>query len=265
MKIEVAETKLHFWCHGDPSSKPVVLSHGATLDHRSWDPQVAVLAEKYRVITWDLRGHGLSQPLTGRFSFERGAADLIALLDYLGIERAALVGLSMGAFISQQVAYAHRDRVAALVCFDAASLTHTKLGPAMRLLLAASGKAMAAFPHRLLVEAIARRAALDPEVRDYIREVSGNLTKSAILDIWHAVQTGLRWEPDYKIPHPLMIAVGDNDKVGATLSLSRKWARQCPDARFEIIPRAGHCSNQDNPRFASRILLDFLERHWPSG
>lgn len=248
-----------------PSDAPVlVLTHGATLDQDSWLPQAQALCDRYRVLLWDLRGHGASQPLVGKFTMARGAADLIALLDHLGIARAALAGLSMGSYVSQRLLYAHPERVAALASFDATSLTSLAMSPLMRGLLGISDKIMMLYPHRMLVEAIAKGAALDPDVQAYIRRVAGQLDKRAIIDIWSAVQTGLMQDPDYREPVPLMIAVGAKDTIGLTYKGAVQWASERPSARFEVIPDAGHCANQDNPDYVTRILTEFLAEHWPA-
>lgn len=256
---------LHAWVYGRNDAPAVVLSHGATLDHDSWAPQIEALAQHYRVITWDMRGHGLSQPLTGKFTFRRGAADLIAILDHLGIDRAALVGLSMGGFVSQQVAYDWPHRVAAIASFDAGSITAFKMGAFARFGLAASSWIMRLYPRRWLVEAIARGSSIRPDVQDYIRRTAGALSKGAIIDIWSGVQTGLRWEPGYRVRQPLLIGVGEHDRIGYTARANREWAAIEPAAAFHVIPDAGHCANQDNPAAVNAVLLDFLGRYCRDG
>ncbi len=95
----------------------VVLSHGFLMDRTMFDQQVAALAPRYRVITWDERGHGDTRA-PGAFTYWDSAADVLALLDYLGIERAVLAGMSQGGFLSLRAALAAPDRVRALVLID---------------------------------------------------------------------------------------------------------------------------------------------------
>jgi Alpha/beta hydrolase family len=77
----------------------VVFSHGFLLDHTMFGRQVTALAPQYRVITWDQRGHGGTRA-TGPFTYWDSAADLLGLLDQLGVERAVLGGMSQGGFVS---------------------------------------------------------------------------------------------------------------------------------------------------------------------
>ena len=95
----------------------VVLSHGFLMDHSMFEPQVAALATRYRVITWDQRGHGGTRA-TGAFTYWDSAADVLALLDHLGVERAVLAGMSQGGFLSLRAALTAPDRVRALVLID---------------------------------------------------------------------------------------------------------------------------------------------------
>jgi pimeloyl-ACP methyl ester carboxylesterase len=95
----------------------VVFSHGYLMDHTMFDRQVSALAPQYRVITWDERGHG-STRAAGPFTYWDSAADVLALLDQLSVERAVLAGMSQGGFLSLRAALTAPDRVRALVLID---------------------------------------------------------------------------------------------------------------------------------------------------
>ncbi len=98
----------------------VIFSHGFLLDHSMWRPQVDALRDRYRCITWDERSHGMSS-VSGPFSHWDAARDCLGILDHLGIERAALVGLSQGGFLSLRAALTAPERVSALVLIDTAA------------------------------------------------------------------------------------------------------------------------------------------------
>jgi len=108
----------------------VVLSHGYLMDHTMFDPQVAALAPDYRVITWDERGFGGTRA-TGPFTYWDSAADVLALLDHLGIDRAVLGGMSQGGFLSLRAALRAPGRVRALILIDSqAGLENPEAAPA---------------------------------------------------------------------------------------------------------------------------------------
>ncbi len=87
----------HIYYEVSGSGEPIVFIHGFTLDHRMWRPQVEFFAQDYQVITYDVRGFGKSSIPTQPYSHDD---DLLALLTYLGIEQAHIVGLSMGGRIA---------------------------------------------------------------------------------------------------------------------------------------------------------------------
>src|SRR6478672_2300392 len=93
---------------------PVVLVHALGLNTGMWGLQTPVLAQRYRVISYDVRGHGLTPYSGGAVSIESLADDLLELVDHLELERVAVVGISMGGMISQAFASAHPERVFAL-------------------------------------------------------------------------------------------------------------------------------------------------------
>lgn len=94
------------------AGEPVVLIHGFSMDRRQWEPQIAALEGRFRVIRYDLRGHGRSEPPSAPYA---ATDDLRSVLDALGIPRATLVGLSAGAQVATDFALAHPERVARLV------------------------------------------------------------------------------------------------------------------------------------------------------
>jgi pimeloyl-ACP methyl ester carboxylesterase len=81
--------------HGDPDAPAVVLLHGFPLNRAMWDEVVPALADRYRVIIPDLRGHGATEAPEGPYETVEHAGDVVALLDRLGAQQAAVVGLSM--------------------------------------------------------------------------------------------------------------------------------------------------------------------------
>jgi 3-oxoadipate enol-lactonase len=97
---------------------PIVLAHGFMMDRSMFAPQVEVLRQQYRVITWDERGFGDTIDDGRPFTYWDLAEDCVALLDHLGIDRAVIGGMSQGGFVSLRVALLAPDRVRALILLD---------------------------------------------------------------------------------------------------------------------------------------------------
>ncbi len=110
----------HVQISGPPNATPLLLIHSLGTCQHVWDPQIDTLSRSFRVIRPDLRGHGLSDVTPGPYSIEGLAADMLALLDGLGIARAHVAGLSIGGMVAQAMAAAAPERVGALILVDTA-------------------------------------------------------------------------------------------------------------------------------------------------
>ena len=122
----MSPVEVHHLVDGPVDAPVVVLANSIGSTHRMWDPQVPVLAERYRVIRFDNRGHGESPVPPGPYTMDDLAGDELALLDRLGVADAHLVGLSLGGMMSMTVAAAHPERVRSLGLLCTSAL----LGPA---------------------------------------------------------------------------------------------------------------------------------------
>lgn len=249
---------LHYWLNGPEQGPVVVLTHGATIDHRTFEPQVPLLAQRYRVLTWDVRGHGLSQPLTPDFTVRQAAGDLLAILDHHGYKNAALVGQSMGGNIAQELYFLHPERVTALVILDSACNT-LKLSGLEQWAMRISPALFRLYPYSMLKWQSIHSSSISPSVRAYLSEATGAHSKASFVAILTATGGALHYEPDYRITCPLLLVRGEHDHLGNFASAMPRWAERDPHSRYVVVPNAGHCSNQDNPAFVNKLLLEFLE------
>jgi pimeloyl-ACP methyl ester carboxylesterase len=102
--VERLGSELHFWVTGPTDGPVVAFTHGASLDHRSFDAQLWPLVDKgFRVLTWDMRGHGRSKPLGAEFAVSTLATDFATIVDQVGCEQATVVGHSMGGYVARSL------------------------------------------------------------------------------------------------------------------------------------------------------------------
>ena len=120
MFLRIHDVTVHVQIDGPQSAPALLLLHSLGTDGRVWEPQAAALADRFRVIRPDLRGHGLSVATPGPGSIARLAQDALAVLDALGVGQAHVGGLSIGGMVAQQLAAAAPGRVASLVLCDTA-------------------------------------------------------------------------------------------------------------------------------------------------
>lgn len=113
--VEGGELHLGRWGKG---GSVVVAAHGITGNHRSWQAVARALADDVTLVAPDLRGRGRSAHLPGPFGMRTHAADLVAVLDHLGLERAVLAGHSMGAYVAAVAATSHPERWTSVILVD---------------------------------------------------------------------------------------------------------------------------------------------------
>ena len=120
MFLQAAGITHHVRVDGPPSAPPLLMLHSLGTAGAVWDEQAATLADSFRVIRPDFRGHGLTALTPGPYTIEGLAADALAVLDAFGVERAHVAGLSIGGLVAQSLAAQAPERVASLMLCDTA-------------------------------------------------------------------------------------------------------------------------------------------------
>ena len=121
-RARVAGMEIAYRIDGPAAAPVVLLVHGLLTDHRVWDAVATRLSTAYRVLRYDLRGHGGSSAAPGRYTMRALGEDTVGLMDALGIGQVHLVGSSLGGMLSQQVAAHHADRLLSLTLANTAAV-----------------------------------------------------------------------------------------------------------------------------------------------
>ena len=260
--IDVGNARIYYEELGAGDS--VVMIHGGLLDRRMWDDQFAVFAERHRAIRYDARGHGLSKAPRGTFSHHE---DLKKLLDGLKVEKAAIMGLSMGSYIAVDFALAYPDRVAALV-LAAPGLSGYKFeSEVLKKNNEALNKAaqdndivsLVEYFQRSWTDGPARTAdEVDPDVREKVRMMS-----TETLQNWNRESRERRLEPAAigrlaEIQVPTLAVVGDLD-MPDILEIVKLIEKNVTGARKVIIRGVAHMVNMERPVEFNRVVLNFLD------
>jgi 3-oxoadipate enol-lactonase len=248
------------------SGEPLVLVHAGVADRRMWDPQWPAFAAAHRVVRYDLRGYGESLPPSGPWSQH---ADLLGLLDELGIARAHVVGTSVGAGIAVEAALAQPQAVASLVLAapggalyggatdDLRAVWHDEIEALDRGDLDAAVEVNL----RAWVDGPSRPAdAVDPEIRAFVGRMQRDAFELPEWDPESAPETEL--EPPAharlgEIVCPTLIIVGEADQA-ATRDGANRLATEIPGAGFLSVPDAAHMLTLERPREFERLVLDFV-------
>lgn len=246
-KARVGKLDVHYALEGPESAPVVTFVHGLSGSLEIWKGQAERLRQRFRVLRYDLRGHGGSTALADPCTRSDLAADLVGLLDALGIETSAVVGHSAGGVIAMQTAVDFAGRVAALGCIGTASECNDKTVAWYRRCIetalaeggAAVMKSMGMNP---------RRAPI-PDGRGMVPIIEAMCTLNT--DPLTAALRG--------VSVPTLIVVGDQDflGVGGSVILSRTIAA----SELDIVAGRGHGIFLEAPDWFADRLTTFLSAH----
>lgn len=250
--------QLHGWLEGPPERPLVVLVHGAGLDRGLFQHNVPALAERWRTLVVDVRGHGESRPLTVPYRTRDVLDDLLAWLDELGTRDAIWIGQSMGGNLAQEMARIHPERVRALVLVDCAC-NSAGLGTMNKLAMRIVPALLKLYPREAMLRQSGRAGAVNAAVQAYIGEVMSRLDADELAAVLRETFACVREAPDYRIPRPFLLVRGAESHNAAVVKEWPRWAAREPNCRRHVcIAQAGHAVNMDQPEAFNREVLSFL-------
>jgi 3-oxoadipate enol-lactonase len=239
---------------------PLVLIHGIGADGRMFDPVVERLADAAHIVTWNLPGYG-GKPLAGPLDFPGLAAALAADLDALGIDRAVVLGHSIGGMVAQELAATSPHRVRALILSATTAVFGSRDGSFQRAFVQArlgpldAGQTMAQMAAevspRLLGSAAAPEAA--PALVKLMSEVPEATFRAAVACL---VTFNRRAELE-RVAVPTLMIAGEED-TNAPLKAMTRMAEVVPGSRLEVLSRTGHLAPLECPDRYAEIVRRFL-------
>lgn len=244
---------IHYEVHG--AGPPLLLSHGYSATCRMWDGQIAALANRYTVMVWDMRGHGQSDYPTNPAAYSEAhtVADMRAILNANGFNRAIIGGLSLGGYMSLAFHARHPEFCRALMLFDC--------GPGFR-----KDEAREAWntrarerADRLEAEGLAALGPSD-EVRMSIHRNASGLAGAARGMLAQADARVIASLETVAVPTLVLVGANDTNFLAATDYMAAK----IPGAIKAIIPDAGHAANLHQPAAFNAAVESFL-RNLPPG
>lgn len=262
-KVRVGDIEMHYVEAG--AGAPLVLIMGFSGDHTAWGLQIRAFAERHRVIAFDNRGTGQTDAPDHRYTIPMMADDTAGLMDALGIDRAHVIGISMGGMIAQELALAYPERVSSLHL--GCSLARPD---GYMLALNASWREMRA---RLGREAMLRALGLwlfAPATYDERPELVEAVLQNSLANPDPQSLTGFLRQSEAVAAHdtldrlgavrvPTLVSVGEDD-ILVPPRFSRELAARIPGAALRIVKGAGHGYFLERADTFNELCLEFLAR-----
>jgi 3-oxoadipate enol-lactonase len=244
---------------GRPDGPVVVLSNSLGSTHQMWDAQLTDLEQRFRVVRYDTRGHGASPVPLGPYGIDDLADDLVALLDRLEVERAHIVGLSLGGMTAMKVAARNPDRVDRLVLL----CTSARLAPASgwtdraaTVRAHGTGAVAAAVVERWFT---AEHLATRPDVRERHEVMVAVTPAEGYAGCCEAIAALDLRDDLSSIVAPTLAIAGADDPATPPAKL-RKIADGVKDGRLLVVSHAAHLANAEQPDAINRAVIEHLEQ-----
>ena len=258
MIVLVGDTEIAFDDIG--SGLPVVFLHAFPLNRTMWDPQVTALVGECRCIPIDFRGFGDSTA-SPPYSVDQYADDVAAVLDTLQIERAVIVGLSLGGYVAFAMWRRHRGRVRALVLADTRATADTPETVTRRRELTELAETQGSTAvANVQIAGLFGKTTRDkrPDIYDSVHRMIAQAPVEGVVGALEAMIA----RPDSTatlstIDVPTLVVVGSED-VATPPKDARALHAAIPGSRIEILQQAGHLSNLERPAAFNTVVTEFL-------
>ena len=258
--VRINGVLLHYRLAGPAGAPVLALVNSLGTDARIWDGVIARLSPRYRILSYDKRGHGLSDTPSGDYALDDHIDDLTGLLDHLGIDKLALAGVSVGGLIAQGFALRARDRLAALILCD----TAPKVGDA------------AGWNARIDTVRKDGLAAIADMVMDRWFSPGFQQQRTNELALWrnlflrsdpkgYAATCATLRDTDLttdisRIVTPTLVVAGEADR-STPPDLVRACATAIAGARFQTMPDVGHIPSIEQPAELAALIEGFLKEN----
>ncbi len=254
--LKLKDLNLHYDEEG--SGAPLLFIHGLGSSGLDWEYQQPVFALSYRVITVDLRGHGRSGTPKGPYSIPQMAADVLALLDHLGIAKAHVVGLSMGGAVAFQLAVDAPQRLSSMTIVNSAPYMilktfREKSVIGLRLLI------LKLFGLPTMSKIISKKLFPDPahqQLRDtFVERISRNDQAAYTASLKGLIGWSVK-EQLASLNCPTLIISADQDYT--PVSFKQEYIALLPNATLAVVPNSHHALPLERPEAFNQVLGEFL-------
>lgn len=248
---------IHYQLTGKADSPVIVFIHGVGMDHRTFDKQVEAFKSDYRILVWDLPGHGSSTYLENRKRFTEMAADcLYDLLNSLDIDEVILVGQSLGSIIVQHFQVKYPRYALAAIHVPGIEISN-RMGSWTKLFVPLMISMFKFFPSKPFYRLFGKHRAVNEEVQKYLSRAIEKAGKKLVLRITKDMVYDIIEESARPPKRPTLFTYGEKD-LFFIRRVTKKWHLRESCSQFAEIKNADHIANQDNPEMFNEVVKNFL-------
>ena len=260
-RVKSGDAEISYWTLGDGS--PIILLHPFPVHHEFWLPVAEALATKYRAILPDLRGHGDSEVGKGPATMRKHADDIARVMDDASVDRAPLIGVSIGGYALFEFWRERRCRVASLALCNTRAPADGAEARAARLRAADDvlDRGTEPFFESMVPRLLGRTTR---ETRPDLVEGALRMMRKMSPDDVAQVQRGMAERADSvemlrTINVPTLLMTGEEDLLTG-MNEAELMRHHIAGSQLKVIPRAAHYSPWEQPEEAARLLRQFLDR-----
>jgi pimeloyl-ACP methyl ester carboxylesterase len=236
--------------------------HAFPLSSKMWNPQVDYFKDKFRVITYDVRGLGKSIDINNQFTMETYANDLLSVISFLNSGKVHACGLSMGGYILQRAFIKNPDTFKSLTLADTRSERDDDTGLINRSQIIENLKAgkRTEFVTDFLAKLINKNSYHNPEIKNFLEDIISENSTEGICGAQLALATRVNSANFInKINIPVLLLVGEDD-ILTPPAAAENMKKHIPESELYIIKNSGHMSNLENTGEFNSYLMKFLEK-----
>lgn len=259
MEVEINGLNISYEIEGPEDAQVIVFSHCLAANKKLWQYQVSEFKDRFRVLTYDILGHGDSSAPEEAYSMYGLAEEIKLLLDRLGVEKCHFVGISLGGMIAQTFAVNYPQRLHSLLPCDTVCAVPPEAAPVWEeRIQTAETQGMEPLVEATLQRWLTEKFREDnPAVNEQIKKMVENTPVSGFVGCCRAIADFDVSDEIPRISVPTQVMVGEDDP-GTPVSEAKVIQDKIPGARLEVIPGARHLCNIETAYEFNRRLSDFL-------
>lgn len=252
--------EIHYNVSGKKNNDLIIFFHPAFSDHRAFDQQIDFFSKKYRVITIDLIGHGLSKVNNSKDKIDISSKQINKIIEIERVDNANLVGVSMGSLIAQYFSLDYPEKTKSLTVLGGYDINkeNREVEKAQRF----SNMSLifrAVFSMKSFRKKTAEITCKSKKGQALFYKTASHYEIKSFM-VMQGLKNVIKDRKDIKTEYPTLILTGEFD-IELAKKMAKEWHTNLDNSEYFIIKNAGHCANIDNPLVFNKVVKEFIDRN----